>query len=114
MAFSVRLTGRPVRSGEPAFTIEPSWWPAGELRSDPRLRESVNDGYLDYQAELSIAEARALHERFRAAAVGGVFDCGPWQEIIWPMLAELDAVFGPRAAEFAGFTLSVFEWESGF
>ena len=29
------------------------------------------------------------------------------------MLAELDAAFGPRAAEFGEFELCVFEWESG-
>ena len=93
--------------------MEPPWWSAKELKDDPRMQETVTDGYLDYLAILSVAEVRALHEQFRPAASRGVFAAEAWQEIIRPMLAELDAVLGPRAAEFGKFELCVFEWESG-
>jgi hypothetical protein len=113
MAFSVRLTGFAEHSKEPLFRIEPPWWPAGVLKDDPRMRQSVTDGYLDYRATLSAAEARAIHERFRPDARRGVFEMEAWQNTIRPMLAELDAVLGPRSAEWAEFELWVFEWESG-
>ena len=93
--------------------MEPAWWPVDELRNDPRLQSSCADGYLDYDAELSLEEARGLHERYRPAATQGVYDYGPWQEIIQPMLEELDLALGSRAAEFSHFHVHVFEWESG-
>ena len=113
MAFSVRLTGYSARDGRPILKIEPPWWPAGVLKDDPRARQSVTDGYLDYVITLSPADTLALHARFRAAAGQGVFDCEQWQALIKPMLAELDAALGPNASEFAGFEVCVFEWESG-
>jgi hypothetical protein len=113
VAFSVRLIGWAERSGESLFRMEPPWWPVRTLKDDPRLQESVTDGYLDYRATLSAAEVRVLHERFRPEAVRGVFAANAWQEIIQPMLAELDAVLGSRSAEFGKFELCVFEWESG-
>lgn len=113
MAFSVRLTGFSAKSGEEIFKMEPSWWPASVLREDPRMTKSATGGYLDFMATLSVDEARAVHELFRPAAVAGVFGSTEWQEIIGPMMAELDAVFGPRSVEFGKFELCVFEWESG-
>ena len=113
MAFSVRLTGLAGNSRKQLFQMEPPWWPAKVLKDDPRMKESVTDGYLDYRASLSVAEVRAIHERFRAEACGGVFGFEPWQKTIRPMLAELDVVLGPRSAAFGEFELCVFEWESG-
>ena len=77
------------------------------------MQEIVTAGYLDYRSTLSVAETRALHAQFLPAASRGVFAAEAWQEIIRPMLAELDAVLGPRSAEFGEFELCVFEWESG-
>ena len=113
MAFSVRLTGFAVQSGKQIFRMEPPWWPANVLREDPRMKETIEDGYLDFKATLSAEEARAIHERFRQAASSGVFGSKQWQAIICPMLVELDAVFGARVADFGNFEVCVFEWESG-
>jgi hypothetical protein len=113
MAFAVRITGQPKDPGAPVFRMEPPWWPARELREDPRFREAENGGYLDYQADLSLPEARALHERFRPLAGRGAFADADWQKIIRPLLEELVLVFGPRAEEFSYFRVAVFEWESG-
>lgn len=77
------------------------------------MQETVTDGYLDYRSTLSLAEVRAFHEQFRPAADRGVFAAEAWQEIIRPMLAELDAALGPHSAEFGQFELCIFEWESG-
>ena len=113
MAFSVRLTGFAVKSGEEIFRMEPPWWPVNELKDDPRMKKSVTDGYLDYRAILSVAEARTIHERFKPKASSGTFEFESWQKIIRPMLVELDTVLGARSAEFSEFELCVFEWESG-
>ena len=67
MAFSVRVTGY-APAGEQLFDLEPPWWDQAELRQDPRMRSTVSDGYLDYDAELSAQETHALHEHFRPRA----------------------------------------------
>jgi hypothetical protein len=113
MAFSVRLTGFGCLPGKPLLQMEPPWWPVQALKEDPRMRESVGDGYLDYRASLSVAEARAMHERLKPEACRGVLGTAPWQDVVRPMMVELDAVFGSRAGEFAEFEVRVFEWESG-
>ena len=114
MAFAVRITGCPKAASAPPFELEPPWWPEKELREDPRFQPpSAGGGYLDYAADLSLPEFRALHERFRPRAGRGVFSWEDWQKIIRPMLAQLDLVSGPRADEFTRFRVVVFEWESG-
>lgn len=113
MAFAVRLTGISEVTGRQAFSMEPNWWSAKELKNDPRMKETVTDGYLDYRMMLSVDETRAIHERFKQTAGAGVFRDKDWQNIIRPMMEELDEVFGARAAEFSQFEICVFEWESG-
>ena len=114
MAFAVRLEGFQGQVREPSFTLEPCWWPQNQLREDLRFSKSDGkDGYLDYTADLSVAEVRELHERFRANASQGTYDCPDWQKIIQPELAELDLVLGPQADEYSHFRVTVFEWESG-
>ncbi len=113
MAFSVRITGYLKETGAPAFETEPPWWPERELRQDARFQASAADGYLDYDADLSVAATRELHERFRPAATQGVFAYSGWQAQIQPMLTALDRVLDVRASEFARFHVRVFEWESG-
>lgn len=113
MAFFVRITGFDARSGMESFRLEPPWWPATALKDDPRMVQSVNSGYLDFKATLSASEARALHEQFRPQAIAGAFASASWQDLIRPMLAELDEALGARAAEFGKFEVCVMEWESG-
>ncbi len=113
MAFSVRITGYLKETGAPAFELEPPWWPERELRQDARFQVSVADGYLDYDADLSVAATRELHERFKPAGIQGAFAYSDWQAQIQPMLTALDSVLGAQAPEFARFHVRVFEWESG-
>lgn len=114
MAFAVRITGYPKNPAAPVFRMEPSWWPEKELREDPRFQPpQIANGYLDYAADLSAAEGRALHERFQLRAVRGEFASEEWQKVIRPMLDELALVFGERSEEFSHFRVVVFEWESG-
>ncbi len=113
MAFSVRIIGQPEDPSASVFRMEPPWWPEKELRDDHRFQKVETGGYLDYSADLSLAAARALHERFKPRAGRGAFAGADWQKIIRPMLEELDRVFDPRAGDFSGFRVVVFEWESG-
>jgi hypothetical protein len=97
------------------FQMEPVWWPEKILMEDPRFIETRDlCGYLDYSADLSLDEARELHERFKPLSALGVYSFEDWQKRIRPMVAELDAVFGSPAPEFHRFLVSVFEWESGY
>ncbi len=113
MTFAVRITGYLKETGAPAFEMEPSWWPERELRQDARFQASAADGYLDYDADLSVEATRELHERFKSRATQGGFAYSGWQAQIQPMLVALDHVLGARAPEFARFHVHVFEWESG-
>ena len=114
MAFFVRVIGYSKETKEPSFKMEPPWWSDRELREDSRFQASnAAGGYLDYDADLSVEDAREMHERFKPRATAGVYEYSGWQEIIRPMLHELDLVFGSRAHEFSHFHVGVFEWESG-
>ena len=112
MAFSVRVTGY-APAGEQLFDLEPPWWDQAELRQDPRMRTTVSDGYLDYDAELSAQEACDLHEHFRPRATRGAFADEDWQELIQPMLRQLDAHFEREHSHLSYCRIHVFEWESG-
>ncbi len=114
MAFSVRLTGYAQQTGEALFRVEPPWWSASALRADERWGvPTIDAGYVDYHADLGVAETRALHEQYRSRATQGVFADADWQFQIQPMLELLDIIFGVRASEFSHFRVTVFEWESG-
>ncbi len=114
VAFSVRIIGYSKETQEPSFEMEPPWWPKSDLMVDPRFRVS-NDtgGYLDYDADLSVEEAREMHEQFKPEATRGVYEYSGWQKLIQPMLKELDLIFVARTHEFSHFRVNVFEWESG-
>jgi hypothetical protein len=77
MAFSVQLTVYAAASGLPVLTLEPLWWSAAVLRTDPRFTATIMDGYLDLSADLTVEEARALHERFVPATQRKAGFCGP-------------------------------------
>jgi hypothetical protein len=114
MAFLVRITGYSKDTGKESFKMEPPWWPASELKYDPRFRSSESDGYLNYRAEMSSGEALVIHRQFEPRASQGSFGFPDWQKIIRPMMDELNAVLGPRSQEFSRFVVEVLEWESGF
>lgn len=113
MAFAVRITGCGDDGAGPAFEMETPWWPARELREDPRFRATVDHGYLDYTADLSRDEARELHERFRPRATQGVYAFADWQAILRPLVEELDRALGAPDARELRVHVCVFEWESG-
>jgi hypothetical protein len=113
MAFLVRISAYGHDAGKPLLALEPSWWPARELRNDPRFVESVGDGYLDYSARLSVTDACELHEKFKPRAFSGLYADKAWQAIIRSQCAELDAAFAAGAGKYSHFTVRIMEWESG-
>ena len=112
MAFSVRVTGY-APAGEQLFDLEPPWWDQAELRQDPRMRSTVSDGYLDYDAELSAQEARDLHEHFRPRTARGAFADGDWQDSFSRCCASLMRILGESMSHLSHCRIHVFEWESG-
>ncbi len=115
MAFAVKIVGLSRLGGQPLFSMEPPWWPARELQQDPRFKRTAGDpGYLDFAAEMSIAEARELHARLRPRSGQGVFADPDWQAIIQPMRQQLDAWLSGPPADCAGVRVEVYEWESGY
>jgi hypothetical protein len=113
VAFAVRIIGFTDGGAELTFEMAPPWWPERELREDPRFRASISDGYLDYDADLSVEETRDLHERFKGRATQGVYAFASWQAIIQPMIGELDRILAAPVAHRPRFHMCVFEWESG-
>ena len=111
MAFAVRLIGYAKSNDSALVDIEPSWWDPHELMCDARFVQSNDTGsYFDYDADLSVAETRELHERFKPAASGRG---DKYQEAVRPMIERLDALFTSDESGLSHFHVRVFQWESG-
>lgn len=77
------------------------------------VRFNETGSYEDCGADLSIDEARHLHEKYKPAATTGIYNCEEWQRRIQPKVRELDAALSPSNTPVTRFHLCVFEWESG-
>jgi hypothetical protein len=65
MAFGVRITGLPATGVEALWSVEAPWWKTDELRADPRFKDaSWCPGYSDYEAIVTIDEAKALASKY--------------------------------------------------
>jgi hypothetical protein len=114
MPFSVKVKGKSKDGAHALLDIEPPWWDAVQLREDARFIETCNTpGYLDYEADVSLEEMREVHERYRHAATTDVYEYDKWQEIIRPMMLELDKALYSQFDEYLNFHITIFEWESG-
>jgi hypothetical protein len=61
MAFGVEIRGLSATDDESLWTMEAWWWGARGLIDDPRFEDvSRCPGYRDFEAILSVDEARAL------------------------------------------------------
>ncbi len=113
MAFFVKVIGYSSARSEPLFERELPWWDKSELTRQVTFHKSFSNGFLDYEVDLPVEKARALHEYFRPHASRGPYTYEAWQKIIQPLLQELDAVFSTQAQEFSHFKIQILEWESG-
>ncbi len=103
MAFAVKLTGYSHHYGEVLLELEPEWWNAYELMGDSRFVESINDGYSDFDVELSVVETKKLHKKYWEKA----------SDVYADRREALDQALGEHAAEYSHFHVQVFEWETG-
>ena len=113
MAYMLAVKGYSKTTGERLLYIEPSWWRQVEIKQDPRLKEVVEDGILDYEAKLSVDEMREMHEYFKPSATTGFYATENWQKSIQPKLTALDSALTERADEFSHFIVGLYDWSSG-
>ena len=65
MAFGVRITGFPATGDKALWTMEAPWWKSDELISDRRFENASQcPGYDDYEAVVSVDEAKALAAKY--------------------------------------------------
>lgn len=101
MAFATKIELVPFANREGGIFDGTAWWDAYELCKDPRFRAlQLNDGYLDYIAILTPAEAQELDARFSPRALDH-------QKEDAERLSE-------RLREVRWVIVQVYEWESGF
>ncbi len=93
------------------FSIKLFWWPHDQLMKDSRFSEHYYYGYHDYSAELTVDEARELHERFKPNAESYVNIYQP--DKIISMLATLDNALTENADKYESIIVKLSEWESG-
>jgi len=96
-----------------AFHIEPLWWPRDEVFADPRMKEITDGMFLDYEAHISVPEARELHERFRPLSKEGKFLEDRWKAIVEPRLEILDGALIDQRDRYSHILVAFYEWSSG-
>lgn len=137
MAFSIRLTGI-AKDGSELFCIEPHWWSIAELHKNIKPKWTVtNDtgSYEDQDTDISIEEARILHEQFKPVlldlidfnskcvesektstdqyAALRLKEYVDYVAALHSHLQTIEAAIGANSAATSHFHLCIFEWESG-
>ena len=104
MAESILLTGFE-KDGSKQFELEPGWWRISELNNLVKIHwvESNETGsYRDLDADISVNDARQLHEQFKRYASDDD------SKMRWE---QLDIAL--RNDNFSRFHVRVFEWDTG-
>lgn len=139
MAKSIRFSGFSKSDGSRLFSIEPDWWSVTNLQKSVKLNwasSNVTGSYRDDDADISVEEARVLHEQFKPEILGKIaynVNCmdaeklrhdesastrlAGYTEYVAQLKAELgliEAAVGEDASKFSHFHICVFEWESGY
>jgi hypothetical protein len=71
MAFDILFQGIG-RDGNARLTLEPHWWDIGDVRlrfKDRWVVTNETGSYMDEDADITLEEARALHEQYRPKLV---------------------------------------------
>jgi len=113
MAYFVKLSGISKEPKKSGWEIEPTWWSPDIFIKDKRFKENHSDGYIDYDADFTPEETRAIHEKYRPSASKGIYSYQEWQAIIQPLIKEMDEVLYSKDNTFEKFHIQVLEWESG-
>ncbi len=101
-------------SSAPVLRIEPRWWDPEALCADPRFSMTNETGsYIDWRADLTEDDFRALHEAFRPQATSGIYGIADWQRVIQPQLQVIDGALAGALGAISNVKVTVLEWESG-
>ncbi len=139
MAHGLRLSGIGRSNGKELFRIEPNWWNISDLGKLVKLnwaKTNETGSYSDEDADVSIDEARILHEHFKPVLLKQIaFNVGCLESYkkdtdehaasrvqqytnyvaeLRENLQTIDIALGEDADKFAHFHLCIFEWDSGY
>lgn len=78
----------------------------------PRMKEVVDDVYIDHEARFSIDEARELHEHYKPLA-NRFMSNEQWTKLIQTQNETLDYFLNDHPAECSHFVVAFYEWDSG-
>ena len=137
MAYSIRFSGIG-KDGKKTFWIEPHWWVISEMTRaiTPNWVVSNKTGsYQDEDADISLDEARKLHQLFKPELLRLIAfntECvesekkrtgeyasirlADYTKCVKQLNTELELIesaLGKDAGSFSHFHVCIFEWESG-
>jgi len=138
MAYGLRLSGIGKNESKELFQIEPTYWTISEVRRLVTLnwvRTNETGSYSDDDADISIDEARKLHENFKPEilkkiaynvsclesytnstdehAANLAADYSTYVLQLEGELHTIETALGADADKFSHFHLCIFEWDSG-
>jgi hypothetical protein len=113
MAYVLTIRGFSKTDGRELFYVEPFWWKNDEFTKDSRVKEVTDEGFDDYEANLSAEELRQIHEKFKPYADDDWYKTGISQNLIKQRMEALDFVTGEGADQFSHFIAGLYEWDSG-
>lgn len=114
MPFSVKITGYSKTDGQTLLEVEPNWWNARDLLHDKRFIESrKNRVCYNYDADLSLNEARKLHEKYKSnVTIIHKWLCFKFRKLS-PTCQQLHDALYYRGHNYSHFHVTVSEKESG-
>lgn len=125
------------KDGAVLLSMEPHWWEITKLgeRVDLRWVSISEPGYEDEDAEVTLDQARTLHEQFKPKLLELIEtnskaaestkhlteNLDPPRENAYAKyvrelksdLAELDSAFAENSSHYSRFHILIYEWESG-
>lgn len=113
MGYVLSIRGYSKNDGKQIFYLEPFWWKNKEFKENPLVKEVTDEGFLDYEATLSAAELREMHEYFKPYVKDDWYQTEKWQEMINRRLKELDWATNEGINEFSHFIVGLYDWSSG-
>lgn len=139
MAYGLRFSGIDKKEGKELFQIEPRWWAISEVRglvANNWVSTNETGSYSDSDMDISLEEARELHEQFKPEilkmiAYNGsclesyktrtdshakklVADYSEYVSRLEEKLHTIETALGADANKFSHFHLCIFEWDSGY
>ena len=111
MVFAVNIKGHSSDQFEVLLDIDIFWWDTNELRKDSRFveRYPYSRFFNSYVANLSVDEVKVIHEKYKPLAASGKYANSKWQDIIQPLVTNIDSALNFHSGEYSYFHLIIFE-----